>query len=53
MGTERRRLHPVDQLSGDWLVRIDVAQVRLVFMAASRLQAAPPAAVRDAHGATV
>ena len=53
MGTKRRRLHPVDQFSGDWLIGIDVPEVGLVLVAASRLQAAPPSAVRDAHGATV
>ena len=53
MGTKRRRLHPVNQLAGHWLVRIDVPEVGLVLVAASRLQAATPTAVSDAHGATV
>ena len=53
MRAKRRRLHPVDQLGGDWLVCIDVPEVRLVLVATSRLQAASPSAVSGTHSATV
>ncbi len=53
IGAERSRLHPIDQLSGHWLVVIDVAQVRFVLVATRSLKRATPAAVSDAHWATV